>query len=52
MSTDISFLDAVKNQPSLAILDNKLVKAAAVAFFAAGQIFVLSSMWVLGVTGE
>ena len=49
---DDRFLDAVKNQPSLAVLDNKLVKAAAVAFFAAGQVFVLSSMWVLGVTGE
>ena len=49
---DGRFLDAVKNQPALAVLDNKLVKAAAVAFFAAGQVFVLSSMWVLGVTGE
>jgi len=50
--TDNSFLDALKNQPSLAILSHNLVKPLAIAFFAAGQIFVLSSMWALGVTGD
>jgi len=50
--TDPSFLDAVKNQPALAALSHDLVKPVAIAFFAAGQIFVLSSMWALGVTGE
>ncbi|WRT67587.1 uncharacterized protein IL334_004559 [Kwoniella shivajii] len=48
---DHLFLNAVKNQPSLLELDNTIVKLIAVALFAAGQTFVISSMWALGVTG-
>lgn len=45
------FLGAVKDQPSLAILGHPAIKAAAIALFASGQTFVITSMWALGVTG-
>ncbi|KAL0243407.1 hypothetical protein I308_105373 [Cryptococcus tetragattii IND107] len=48
---DHLFLGAVKDQPSLAILGHPAIKAAAIALFASGQTFVITSMWALGVTG-
>ncbi|KAK1925297.1 putative phosphatidyl-N-methylethanolamine N-methyltransferase [Papiliotrema laurentii] len=48
---DHLYLDAVKDQPAAAELDNPLVKLLAAVLFASGQIFVISSMWALGVTG-
>ena len=49
--THPSFVNAIKDQPALAILSSDAVKAAAVVLFLVGQVFVLSSMWALGVTG-
>ncbi|KAK8858413.1 hypothetical protein IAR55_002640 [Kwoniella newhampshirensis] len=48
---DHLYLNAVKNQPALAILAHPAVKVVAAVLFAAGQTFVISSMWALGVTG-
>ncbi|ORX40271.1 phospholipid methyltransferase-domain-containing protein [Kockovaella imperatae] len=48
---DSMYLAAIKDQPAMALLNNSLVKAIGFATFAAGQVFVLSSMWALGVTG-
>ena len=48
----IRYLEAVKKQPAMAVLNHPAIKALAVVVFAAGQTFVLSSMWALGVTGQ
>ncbi|WVW84435.1 hypothetical protein I302_106469 [Kwoniella bestiolae CBS 10118] len=48
---DHLFINALKNQPSLIELDQPLLKALAIILFVAGQTFVISSMWALGVTG-
>ncbi|ORY90384.1 phospholipid methyltransferase-domain-containing protein [Syncephalastrum racemosum] len=48
---DILYHNALDAQPTLAVLDTPLVKAAAAVFFATGSVLVLSSMWALGVTG-
>ncbi|KAJ1929769.1 Phosphatidyl-N-methylethanolamine N-methyltransferase [Linderina macrospora] len=45
------FNRALGEQPTLDLLDTPAVKAAAVALFAAGQTFVLTSTYMLGITG-
>lgn len=42
---------ALKDQPSHELLQQAWVKSVAALLFAAGNTFVLSSMWALGVTG-
>ncbi|PWN89694.1 putative OPI3-methylene-fatty-acyl-phospholipid synthase [Acaromyces ingoldii] len=42
---------ALATQPHNALLAHPLAKALGAALFAAGQVFVLSSMWALGITG-
>lgn len=42
---------ALRQQPHWEPLHNPLVKVAAVALFVAGQTFVLTSMWALGLVG-
>ncbi|WVO15879.1 hypothetical protein L204_103544 [Cryptococcus depauperatus] len=48
---DHLFINAVQDQPALAILGEPAPKAIAVILFTVGQTFVISSMWALGVTG-
>lgn len=48
---DHIYKQAMFDQPSLDILLTPGVKYAAVALFLIGNVFVLSSMWALGVTG-
>ncbi|OCF40009.1 methylene-fatty-acyl-phospholipid synthase [Kwoniella heveanensis CBS 569] len=48
---DHLYLNAVKDQPAYLPLAHPGVKALAAALFLAGQTFVISSMWALGVTG-
>ncbi|WWD18301.1 hypothetical protein CI109_102751 [Kwoniella shandongensis] len=48
---DHLYLGAVKDQPALAVLAHPGFKVLAAILFAAGQTFVISSMWALGVTG-
>lgn len=42
---------ALKDQPTHPLLTLPAVKVAAAGLFLAGNVFVLSSMWALGVTG-
>ncbi len=42
---------ACRDQPAWAALDTAAVQAAAAALFAVANVLVLSSMWVLGITG-
>lgn len=49
--TDSSYQSALKEQPHLKALAEPAVKVAAVILFVVGQIFVVTSMWALGVTG-
>lgn len=46
-----SYERALAEQPHWKVLDDDLVKLAAVVLFVAGQVFVVTSMWALGVTG-
>eukprot|EP00741_Cyanophora_paradoxa_P024465 tig00022075_g23622.t1 len=48
---DYKFKEAIDPQPPAAAFDNALVKLLAVALYCFGLVMVLSSMWVLGVTG-
>ncbi|KAJ1964054.1 Phosphatidyl-N-methylethanolamine N-methyltransferase [Dipsacomyces acuminosporus] len=48
---DLLFNRALGEQPTLALLDNALVKAVALALFASGMTFVVSSTYMLGITG-
>jgi phosphatidylethanolamine N-methyltransferase len=48
---DHIYNDALKHQPAHPLLQTLPAKALAVGLIAAGNIFVVSSMWALGVTG-
>ncbi|WVQ96754.1 hypothetical protein IAU59_003861 [Kwoniella sp. CBS 9459] len=48
---DHLYLNAIKDQPAYLPLAHPAIKALAAGLFLAGQIFVISSMWALGVTG-
>ncbi|RIA99274.1 phospholipid methyltransferase-domain-containing protein [Glomus cerebriforme] len=48
---DILYKKAIEKQPILPSLDNDYSKGLALVLFFAGNCFVLSSMYVLGVTG-
>ncbi|GBB94676.1 hypothetical protein RclHR1_00240024 [Rhizophagus clarus] len=48
---DILYKNAIDKQPKLSALDNDYSKGLALVLFFTGNIFVLSSMYVLGVTG-
>ncbi|WVF69262.1 hypothetical protein IAT40_004038 [Kwoniella sp. CBS 6097] len=48
---DHLYLNAVKDQPAYLPLAHPAIKALAAVLFLAGQTFVISSMWALGVTG-
>ncbi|KAK0562285.1 Serine/threonine kinase [Tilletia horrida] len=48
---DHLYNEALKAQPTHPLLTKPEVKYAGAALFAAGNLFVLSSMWALGVTG-
>lgn len=46
-----SYDTAIAAQPTHALLDNFVVRSLGQAIFAVGSVFVLSSMWALGITG-
>jgi phosphatidylethanolamine N-methyltransferase len=48
---DVMFENAVAEQLKHPEIDTPLVKGVACVLFASGSIFVLSSMWALGITG-
>ncbi|KAI7830449.1 phospholipid methyltransferase-domain-containing protein, partial [Gamsiella multidivaricata] len=48
---DAIFKNAIDHQPQAKCMDQLPIQALGVLLFAVGNIFVLSSMWVLGVTG-
>jgi methylene-fatty-acyl-phospholipid synthase len=48
---DFLYKRAIENQPTLPSLDNDYSKGLALVLFFSGNFFVLSSMYVLGVTG-
>ncbi|KAF8938540.1 Phosphatidyl-N-methylethanolamine N-methyltransferase [Haplosporangium gracile] len=48
---DAVFKYAVDNQPKAQCMDHWFLQALAYFLFGVGNVFVLSSMWVLGVTG-
>ncbi|KAG0280980.1 Phosphatidyl-N-methylethanolamine N-methyltransferase [Linnemannia exigua] len=48
---DAVFKYAIDTQPKAQCMDNWILQVLAYFLFAVGNIFVLSSMWVLGVTG-
>ncbi|CAG8509988.1 7193_t:CDS:2 [Ambispora gerdemannii] len=48
---DYLYKTAIENQPQYPGLQHDYVKAVAIGLFLAGNIFVLSSMYALGVTG-
>ncbi|KAJ1940509.1 hypothetical protein EC988_007012 [Linderina pennispora] len=48
---DLLFNRAMGEQPTLALLDTLAVKAIALALFGAGMTFVVSSTYMLGITG-
>ncbi|RHZ67023.1 hypothetical protein Glove_303g63 [Diversispora epigaea] len=48
---DFLYKHAIENQPTLDFLQNDMVKVIAIILFFAGNIFVLSSMYALGITG-
>lgn len=48
---DHLYMNALKDQPIHPLLTLPAVKVVAAALVAAGNIFVISSMWALGVTG-
>lgn len=48
---DCLYNQALSVQPTNPALENTPVRVLAVALFAAGNVLVLSSMWMLGVTG-
>ncbi|KAK4103320.1 phospholipid methyltransferase [Parathielavia hyrcaniae] len=51
MVRDFLYERALRDQPSHPALDEPLVKYAAYALLAVGNIFVISSTWQLGITG-
>ena len=48
---DHVYNEALKAQPTHPLLEHPAVRPAAAALFLAGNVFVLSSMWALGITG-
>lgn len=46
-----SYERALRHQPHWEVLANPVVKAAAVALFVSGQVFVVTSMYALGIVG-
>ncbi|KAK9463255.1 phospholipid methyltransferase-domain-containing protein [Lipomyces oligophaga] len=48
---DYLYEQALRAQPTLAVLDTDIVKGVAAAIFIYGNVLVVSSMWALGVTG-
>ncbi|KAJ2716928.1 Phosphatidyl-N-methylethanolamine N-methyltransferase [Coemansia spiralis] len=48
---DVLFREALQQQPTLALFDNRLVQAVAVAAIGTGALLVASSTWMLGITG-
>ncbi|KAF9108218.1 Phosphatidyl-N-methylethanolamine N-methyltransferase [Mortierella sp. AM989] len=48
---DAIFKHAIEHQPQLQCLGRPIFQYGAYAFFFIGNLFVLSSMWVLGITG-
>ncbi|RPA96998.1 phospholipid methyltransferase [Choiromyces venosus 120613-1] len=48
---DFLYEQALRQQPSLDLLQSDAVKVAAAGLFLAGHVLVLTSMWALGITG-
>lgn len=48
---DFLYEQALRQQPSLDVLQTDAVKLAAAALFFCGNVLVLTSMWALGFTG-
>ncbi len=45
------YLNALRHQPQMDILDHPVVKVVAAVLFFGGQVVTLSSMYALGITG-
>lgn len=52
LTTTISYQNALRHQPHLAVLAQPVFKGIALALFVSGQVFVVTSIYALGIVGE